>query len=292
MECLMMYPDTVNLPFNATVLATAFVRGAPGIELPGRDARFAVIKGNALVVEKSDAGYLLPRQLPGGWLKPGREPLFLGRLNDEPVFAFLIGKEDLVEPPYAVEPFNTFQDLLDDELLTIGGLANQALYWEAGSRLCTRCGSGTEWIAGSWGKQCSTCSSERYPAIHPCAIVLVKRGDEFLLIRKPEWPQGRYSLVAGFLDFGESLEECAVREVREETGIEVVNLHYVGSQNWPFPSQLMAGFVAEYAGGEIVVETGEIEDARWFSPRNLPAGFPPHRSIARWIIERHALSSY
>ncbi len=287
----MIYPDTVNLPFNGAVMATDFVRGVPGEAVPGPDARYAVIKGNALVVEKAANGYLLPRKLPEGWLKPGREALFLGRLNGEPIFAFLIGKEEVVVPPFAIEPFNTFQDVLDDLLLSIGGLANQTLYWEGGSRLCVRCGGGTEWIAGSWGKRCTECSHERFPAIHPCAIVLVRRGDEFLLIRKPEWPAGRYSLVAGFLDFGESLEECAVREVKEETGIDVVQVRYVGSQNWPFPSQLMAGFVAEYAGGKIVVETGEIEDARWFSLKNLPGGFPPHRSIARWIIEKYALGA-
>jgi NAD+ diphosphatase len=96
--------------------------------------------------------------------------------------------------------------------------------------------------------------------------------------------------VAGFLDFGESLEECAVREVREETGIEVKNVRYVGSQSWPFPSQLMAGFVAEYAAGEIKADENEIAEARWFTRESLPDSFPPHRSIARWIIERYLLN--
>ena len=90
--------------------------------------------------------------------------------------------------------------------------------------------------------------------------------------------------MAGFLDFGESLEECAIREVREETGIEICNVRYVGSQNWPFPSQLMAGFVADYAGGEIEGDTSELEDAGWFGIDALPA-LPPLRSIARWIID-------
>lgn len=104
------------------------------------------------------------------------------------------------------------------------------------------------------------------------------------MTRKQEWPPGRYSLVAGFLDFGESLEECAIREVREETGIEIENVRYVGSQNWPFPAQLMAGFVADYAGGEIKVDISELEDARWFAFDALPS-LPPKRSIARHIID-------
>jgi NAD+ diphosphatase len=117
----------------------------------------------------------------------------------------------------------------------------------------------------------------------------VKRGNEFLLTRKSVWPAGRYSLVAGFLDFGESLEECVQREVKEETGIEVRNIRYVGSQNWPFPSQLMAGFIAEYAGGEIAVDHEELEDARWFCVNAMPASLPAERSIARWIIDSYVL---
>jgi NAD+ diphosphatase len=109
-------------------------------------------------------------------------------------------------------------------------------------------------------------------------------------VRKAEWAAGRYSLVAGFLDLGESLEECAAREVREETGIRVKNIRYVGSQHWPFPSQLMAGFVADYAGGDLQVDGIELEDARWFSRREMPDALPGRRSIARWIIERFALA--
>ncbi|MSM38009.1 MAG: NAD(+) diphosphatase [Geobacter sp.] len=284
----MRYPDTVNLPFNATLLGDEFIRGLPD-QLPQGDGPYAVLMGGSLVVEEIDGVCSLPRRLPAGWKSKSREPLFIGYWRGEPLRILRIGKDTVVEPPYSVEPFNAVKERLDDSLLTIGGLAQQILHWERLSRLCARCGVHTSRVRGTWGKQCPACGHEQYPAIHPCAIVLVKRHDEFLLIRKATWPEGRYSLVAGFLDFGESLEECAVREVREETGVTVSNVRYVGSQNWPFPSQLMAGFVADYAGGEIVVDTSELEDARWFSPSSLPGGFPPHRSIARWIIERFAL---
>lgn len=90
--------------------------------------------------------------------------------------------------------------------------------------------------------------------------------------------------MAGFLDVGESLEECAIRETREETGIEIKNVRYVTSQCWPFPSQLMAGFVADYSGGSIQVDGNEVEDARWFTIGSLP-NLPAQRSIARFLID-------
>jgi NAD+ diphosphatase len=108
-----------------------------------------------------------------------------------------------------------------------------------------------------------------------------------LLARKAEWAPGRYALVAGFVDNGESLEGCVRREVKEEVGVEVGEIRYVGSQNWPFPSQLMCGFVAEYAGGDVVVDTTELEDARWFPCDELPIR-PSRHSIAGFIIHNYA----
>lgn len=202
----------------------------------------------------------------------------------------MLDRETVVPAPFRAEPFNAVGETINDTLLTLGGMGKQVLHWERQSRHCSRCGGALVRQPGSWGKRCDACRVDHFPHIHPCIIVLVRRGDEFLLTRKAEWPAGRYSLVAGFLDFGESLEECVHREVLEETGILVTNLRYVGSQNWPFPSQLMAGFVADYAGGEIMVDTTELEDARWFCRSDLPQSLPTRRSIARWIIDRFALA--
>ena len=108
-----------------------------------------------------------------------------------------------------------------------------------------------------------------------------------LLARKREWAPGRYALVAGFVDNGESLEGCVAREVKEEVGVDVTDITYVGSQNWPFPSQLMVGFVATYAGGDVRVDPDELEDARWFPCDALP-NRPSRHSIAGFILEHHA----
>jgi NAD+ diphosphatase len=181
---------------------------------------------------------------------------------------------------------------LPDDLLTLGGMASQLVWWESTSSFCPRCGGPTTRISGEWGKKCGACAYEHYPHLHPCTITLVrdsKRG-RVLLARKAEWAPGRYALVAGFVDNGESLEGCVRREVKEEVGVEVGEIQYVGSQNWPFPSQLMCGFVAEYAGGDVVVDTTELEDARWFPANELPIR-PSRHSIAGFIIQNFSRTS-
>lgn len=287
----MRYPETVNLPFNATALRNSFRLLPPDDKATAPGGLFAVIRGGYLVVRTENGCFSLPDAIPPAWVTGDSEPLPIGQFLGMPLRVLRIGRDVSVEPPLTIEPINIGEDRLGDELLSIAGLAQQTLHWDEQSRFCPHCASATERVAGSWGRRCLSCAHERYPAIHPCAIVLVKRGEEFLLVRKAEWAQGRYSLVAGFLDFGESLEECAVREVLEETGVKVTNVRYIGSQSWPFPSQLMAGFVAEYECGEIVVDSTELESARWFCADRMPEALPSMRSIARWIIDHHAVTA-
>jgi NAD+ diphosphatase len=286
----MTYPEAVNLPFNREIIRKLFSLGAPDSD-PGGPGWWIIVRGGELVVLDRDGRFdLVDGELPP-WCGDHAAPVFIGLLEGRPLRAVAVARAVELPSGYRAEPFNATEDLLDDRLLTLGGVAHQILAWERNSSSCSACGNATERMAGSWGRRCRGCGREHYPHIHPCIIVLVRRNDEFLLVRKAVWPAGRYGLVAGFVDFGESLEECVVREVREETGLEVTNIRYVGSQNWPFPSQLMAGFVADYAGGEVNVGEDELEDARWFCIGNLPAVLPGKRSIARWIIDRYALGA-
>jgi len=289
----MPYPEVVNLPFNSTIIKDGFQPLKPGEETPAGEGFWAIVKENSIkssFVMKEDGGdlFLCEGPLPQ-WVDIEMGPLRIGSWLGKPFWALHISENGEIPSPYVTQLFNAAEEKLDSRILTLNGLARQILHWERTSARCPVCGENIMRIQGSWGKRCMACTYENYPHVHPCIIVLVRRGNEFLLARKPEWVAGRYSLIAGFLEFGESLEECVAREVMEETGIAVKNVQYVGSQNWPFPSQLMAGFVAEYDGGEIVVDREELEDARWFTLADLPDGFPGRHSIARWIIDRFML---
>jgi NAD+ diphosphatase len=286
----MRYPSTVNLPFNHESVKEHFVPLPQGEPVPEKDGCWLILQGNSLVV-KNDNGALqlpcgqLPRFLAGICI-----PFCIGLWQGMPLRIASISRSIELPEPFVAEPFNASGDRLDDTILTLGGMAMQILHWQKRSRFCSGCGGALTPMSGSWGRVCNSCGYEHFPAIHPCAIVLVRRDGRYLMVRKKEWAVGRYGLVAGFLDMGESLEECAEREVFEETGIRVRNVRYVGSQCWPFPSQLMAGFVADYESGEIKVAVNELEDAGWFSRDLPPEALPPHRSIARWIIERYMLA--
>lgn len=284
-----MMPLSVFLPFNRDCLRGAFVPAKPATAPPEPRGHWLIVQGQGLVVVPRGGGFALPTgECPpalDGRLGPAR---WLGTLDGTPCWVAALPKDAPVPEGLHRETLVPMQGTrLPDDLLSLGGMAAQLLYWESTSGHCPRCGEPTERIPGEWGKRCPRCRYEHFPHLHPAVIVLVRDGDRVLLTRKAEWNPGRYSLVAGFVDNGESLEGAVHREVREEVGVEVTDLRYVGSQNWPFPSQLMIGFVARYAGGEVRIDREELEDARWFPCDRLPDG-PSRHSIARFIIDHYA----
>jgi len=133
-------------------------------------------------------------------------------------------------------------------------------------------------------KECPQCGLLHFPRLAPAIIVLIERGDQLLLARSRRFATGMYSVLAGFVEPGESLEEAVVREIKEEVSLSVKDIRYFGSQPWPFPHSLMIGFTATYAGGEISMEDEEIEDAGWFTVDRLPP-LPGKISIARKLID-------
>jgi NAD+ diphosphatase len=280
----MLHPfaSPLHLPFNNHAIAEHFRLQTPERD-PGGAGFLLLLRGTELLVK---ADLSLPFATNPDQPAMTSPPVFVGNWQGLPCRAAFLA--DGAEVPNGLIPENLLasEPLLPIELLSLAGLAAQILYWQRSGSHCSVCGCPTGPVPGAWGRACSACGHSQFPHIHPCAIVLVRRPGEVLLTRKAGWPAGRYGLVAGFVDFGECLEETVVREVREETGVAVRQLRYRGSQCWPFPSQLMAGFTAEYDGGELCIEEKELEDVRWFAVDQLPT-LPPRRSIARFLLDHY-----
>lgn len=206
---------------------------------------------------------------------------YLGRLAGRACYG-----AELAEPPpgLTLAPLRSLYGQLDETLFALAGQAVQLMEWDRTHQYCGSCGTPMEQPLRERVKQCPRCQLRQYPRLSPAIIVLVSRGDEVLLARAPRFRPGMYSVLAGFVEPGESLEETVMREVREEVGIEIGNIRYFGSQPWPFPNSLMVGFTATYASGALNIDPVEIEAADWFKPDRLPP-VPGPLSIARKLID-------
>ena len=173
--------------------------------------------------------------------------------------------------------------LLPERIYLKAGKASELLYFDQQHRYCGICGAPMEW-ASSISKRCTQCGEELWPKLATAIIVLVHRGEEALLVKARNFRRDYYGLVAGFVETGETLEECVQREIMEETGLRVENIRYFGSQPWPYPMGLMIGFHADYADGEIALRDGELRDAAFFTRDNIPA-IPGKMSMARMLID-------
>ena len=196
------------------------------------------------------------------------------------------GLDDAWDPPagFVLEGLRVAYHRLTEEQFRLAGTARQKVQWHRDHACCGRCGARTERHPSHEAMACTRCGHLHFPRVAPAVIVLVQRAGEALLARSARFAPGVYSTLAGFVEPGESLEECVHREIEEEVGVTVRNLRYFGSQPHPFPHSLMIGFVADWCSGEIRIDPREIEDARWFTPDALPE-LPHPMSIARALIE-------
>lgn len=174
-------------------------------------------------------------------------------------------------------------DYLDPILHKIAGKAYELIYWDQHSRFCPSCGTKTV-MQTTISKQCPNCKYEIYPVVSPAILVLIRKGDAILLVHARNFRGSFYGLVAGFLETGETLEECVRREVMEETGLEINNITYFGNQPWPYPSNLMVGFIADYVSGTIRLQDEELSEGAFFTKDNLPE-LPRKLSLARKMID-------
>jgi NAD+ diphosphatase len=284
----------IELPFARPLNFEQSVTSAT----PG-EAHWFVFRGDQLLVEMgalerpSDdlrvrarpAWARLPLQKSHDWLgSAALRTLYMGALNGMQCWVAELPKDAEAPAGMSWEGLRTLFSVLDDAHFALAGRALQLVDWDRNHQFCGRCGSRTEPHREERVRLCPTCKLSAYPRVAPAVMALVHRGDEILLARSPHFPAGMYSALAGFVEPGESLEQCLAREVAEEVGVEVARPRYVASQSWPFPHSLMIAFSCEWVSGEIRRQESEIEEAKWFKVLQLPK-LPSKISIARRLID-------
>jgi len=221
----------------------------------------------------------------------GDPPLFLGLNDKSPCFS------SLPDGNVAIDARAHFQllSLLDAAEAPTFAAALSLANWHRRHGHCSVCGTATEPNRGGWSRKCGNCGAEHYPRVDPVVIMLAEHGGRLLLGRQPHYPPGRYSALAGFVEPGESIEAAVAREIKEEAGIQVTQVRYLCSQPWPFPSSLMVGAYAVALDNSLVIDTNELDDARWFTRDEVEAALggdasapfqpPPRSAIARTLLE-------
>ena len=266
-----------------------------------------------------------PALFPGETLAPvgpgdpvlrdaGAEPVFLGRDDQGAWFA---AELDRWSPDDTPETMGAFLDTseqrhpdlpdgarfvelrsvmsgVDARTAELLATAKAILGWHGTHRFCARCGTESEIAEAGWQRVCPECGGRHFPRTDPVVIMLILHGNSVLVGRSPQWPEGMYSLLAGFVEPGETLEAAVRREVFEETGVRVAAVDYVVSQPWPFPSSLMFGCLGRAVSEEIIIDPVEIEDARWMGREEMaevlrgthPEVRPPRQgAVARFLVE-------
>ena len=224
----------------------------------------------------------------------GQPPLFLGLDGDAPRFSHLLDGEAPANAYAHIHLLAMLDGLEAPTFAAALSLAN----WHRRHGHCSVCGHATEPNRGGWSRICPNCGAEHYPRSDPVVIMLAEHDGKLLLGRQPQYPPGRYSALAGFVEPGESIEFAVARELKEEAGIDVLDVGYLCSQPWPFPSSLMIGAHATAADDSLTIDRNELDDARWFSRDEVVAALagdpaapfqpPPPWAIARTLLDRWA----
>ena len=276
--------EFIDAPLN-------FVAGYEPDHEEGTVGLWFIFRGYQLLVFEKNELFALPQVIALSEI--GLQSLrsfYLGSLDNQPCFVAEL--DDLAEAPAGMQ-FRNLRSLYSafpEKLFWIAGRAQHFLDWDRYHQYCGSCGTPTVRVRNDWNKQCPKCELSHYPRLSPAIIVLVERGDEILLARANRYQGAMYSVLAGFVEPGESLEDTLHREIFEEVGIKVKNVKYFGSQPWPFPNSLMVGFTCEYDSGELVLQEEEIADAQWFtadSMPEIPPGISISRSLINWYLDKH-----
>lgn len=257
---------------------------APPAEAPA-NALWFVFRRTDILVPLAPEPPLLPRAPhPSALGLEVAQVQYLGVLGDQHCYAAEVHAEAPPPQGWAFQGLRSLFGQFDDAMLALAGRAVQIVDWDRSHRYCGACATPTVVKSTERSRECPACGITYYPRIAPVVMCLVRRGRQILLARSPRFPQSTYSALAGFVEAGETLEQCVAREVMEEVSLRVKNLRYFASQPWPFPHSMMIAFHADYAGGDIAVDGIEIADAKWFDVDALP-NLPGTISISRRLID-------
>ena len=252
---------------------------------PEKSLWFVFRQGELLVTQGDEgAAALPPIEHPEILGLTALREHYLGTFGETHCFAAEIAMESEDPPGWGWIGLRSLFGAMDDDLFALAGRAAQLLEWERTHQYCGSCGTKTVRRKEERARECPSCATISYPRVTPAVMALVRDGNRILLARSRNFRRGSFSVLAGFLEPGETLEQCVAREVFEEVGLQVKNIRYFASQPWPFPHQMMIAFFADYAGGEICVDHTELEQANWFETDKLPP-IPSKMSIARRLID-------
>lgn len=210
---------------------------------------------------------------------------YLGRLDGQDCYCAEVSCDTAIPDDMTFSPLRPLLEVIDEEMFALAGRAFQIVDWDRNHQFCGRCSSLLCAKTDERAKTCSSCGLVLYPVIAPAVIVAVVRDRTLLLAHSHRFQAGLHSVLAGFVEAGETLEECVRREVGEEAGISITDIKYFGSMPWPFPNSLMVGFTARHVSGEIVIDNNELQEANWYSPGNMPNKIPVKGTIARQLID-------
>jgi NAD+ diphosphatase len=209
--------------------------------------------------------------------------VYIGDMDGTACYAGNLPETAGLPTAFSLEVLRPLYGKLSPDIMQAARFAIHLMHWDRNTRFCGACGAPTEDKEDERAKVCPSCKSLFYPRIAPAVITAILDGKKILLAHNKRFTASIYSLIAGFVEIGETAEQCVEREIMEEVGLRVKNIKYFGSQPWPFPDSLMLGFTAEYAGGQVKADGTELLDAGWFCPPGMP-DLPVNDSIARKII--------
>jgi len=273
----------MNMPFRWPLVYESLY--LPPEKQPEQALWFIFRRGELLVTQGEEGSAALP-PIPHPQhlgLNPLREH-YLGVFGETHCYAAEAEADSQDPAGWGWLGLRNLFDAMDEDLFALAGRAAQLLEWERTHQYCGACGTLTRAHTRERARECPSCSMLTYPRVTPAIMALVRDGQRLLLGRSRHFRRGSFSVLAGFVEPGETLEQCVTREVREEVGLDVKNVRYFASQPWPFPHQMMIAFFADYAGGELRIDPNELEAADWFEIGKLPP-IPGKISLARQLID-------